>query len=117
MANTRKSLAKPRSHAYSKQKGLCYYCEQPMWTNDLLEFSSKYHVSLRKLKILECTGDHLVPHKDGGRSTKDNIVAACWFCNQWRHRRKTNPTPNQYKNMVQHRLSRGRWHGLRLVAN
>ena len=113
----RKSLVKPRSQAFSKQKGLCYYCEQSVCTNDLLEFASKYHIPVSKAKILECTGEHLVPFKDGGGNSVKNIVAACWFCNQGRHQRKAEPTPDEYKDMVQRRLSRGRWHELRLVAN
>lgn len=117
MANTRKSLKKLRSIAYSKQKGCCYYCEQPMWTDDPLELSSKYELPLSKLKRLKCTGEHLVPFKDGGSSTKKNIVAACLYCNQHRHRRKTNSTPKQFEKIVLHRLRHGGWHGLRLVVN
>ncbi len=117
MANTRKSLVTPRSHAFLKQDGFCYYCKQPMWVKDPLELSSKYELPLSKLKKLKCTGEHLVAFKDGGSSTKNNIVAACLYCNQQRHLRKTNPTPKQYEAMVQYRLSRGRWHGVRLNAD
>ena len=111
MFKKRKSLVIPRRFAYTKQKGRCYYCEQPMWSDDLSIFASMYNLSLRKAKIFQCTGEHLVAFKDGGSSTKNNIVAACWFCNQKRHRRKTNPTPEQYKQMIRNRLSHGRWHG------
>ena len=117
MAKPRKSLVKPRSHAFLKQNGLCFYCKQPMWDKNPSELSSKYELPLSKLKILKCTGEHLIAFKDGGRSTKSNIVAACLYCNQQRHYRKTNPTPKQYESMVQYRMSRDRWHGLTLVTN
>jgi 5-methylcytosine-specific restriction endonuclease McrA len=116
MTNTRKSLKILRSHAFLKQDGFCYYCKQPMWVKNPLELSSKYELPLSKLKKLKCTGEHLVAFKDGGSSTKNNIVAACSFCNQHRHRRKTNPTPEQFGKMVQYRVSRDRWHGVRLNA-
>jgi len=115
MAKSRKSLAKPRSTAFSNQNGNCYYCKQPMCSDDPLGFSAKHGVSLRQTKILQFTGEHLVPHKDGGSSTRDNIVAVCRFCNQLRHKRNAAPSPEQYKKMVRFRMSQGRWHGLRLV--
>jgi 5-methylcytosine-specific restriction endonuclease McrA len=116
MAKSRKSIVKPRTFAFSNQNGRCYYCNQPMSSGNLSEFSSKFAVSQRQAMILKCTGEHLVAFKDGGSSARNNIVAACWFCNNHRHRRKTNPSPEQYKRMVQQRLDRGRWHGLILAA-
>lgn len=32
-----------------------------------------------------CTADHLIIRSDGGRTTEDNIVAACRECNNRRH--------------------------------
>ena len=116
MGKLRNSLVKPRTFAFSNQNGRCYYCNQPMSSSNLSKFSSKYAVSISQAMLLKCTGEHLVAHKDDGSSARNNIVAACWFCNSHRHRRKGNPSPEQYKEMVQRRLSDGRWHGLILAA-
>lgn len=83
----RKSLVRPRLIAYSQQLGLCFYCSCPMWSKDPIVFVSKYGITLPQAKALECTGEHLEAHKDGGSSSQSNIVAACKFCNQGRHKR------------------------------
>ena len=116
MGKSRKPLVKPRTFAFTNQNGRCYYCNQPMSSGNLSKFSSEFDITLHEAKMLKCTGEHLVAHKDGGSSARNNIVAACWFCNDHRHRRKANPSPEQYKKMVQRRLNRGRWHGLILAA-
>lgn len=43
------------------QEGRCAYCEIPMGDDVVCE--------------------HVIPHARGGRFTKDNIVLACWDCN------------------------------------
>jgi hypothetical protein len=37
-------------------------------------------------------------------------VAACLRCNRLRHQRKKALGPEQYRALVQQRLSKGRWH-------
>lgn len=111
MANTRKSLKKLRSFAYHRQNGCCYYCNQPMWIDSHLNFSSNYQITSKQAMLLRCTGEHLQAHHQGGLATKENIVAACWFCNSNRHCRKKAPSPEQYKQLVQKRLNAGCWHG------
>lgn len=66
---------------------------------------------------LKCTAEHLNAHQDGGTIAQSNIVAACWFCNQQRHRRKVAPVPEQFRKLVQQRMSKGRWHGLMLTSS
>ena len=105
-----KPLVKSRSKAFSRQNGYCYYCGQPMWTKDPQNFASKYNLTLPQTKRFQCTGEHLIAHQDGGTSSQQNIVAACKFCNQQRHARKVAPTPDQYKKLIQQRLSKNRWH-------
>ena len=116
MSKPRKSLKFPRSLAFSRQHGNCYYCRQPMWTNDPQQFSSKHCISLSQAKRFQCTGEHLISHADGGSSAQHNIVAACWFCNIQRHRRENIPNPNQYKKLVQKRMNKGGWHNVKLSS-
>jgi len=85
-----------------------------MWSGDLREFALKHNISIGQAKRFMCTGEHLEAHKDGGKANQSNIVAACWFCNQKRHKRKEPPPPDQYKKLVHQRLSQNRWHDLRL---
>jgi len=115
MSKKRNSLKRPRLSAFSKQNGCCFYCRQPMWADDPSALVSEYGISIGDAKQLKCTGEHLIAHKDGGNSGKENIVAACWFCNKQRHNRKTDLTSEQYKKMVRNRMYQGRWHGLCLT--
>ncbi len=108
----RKSLARPRSIAYSRQSGLCFYCGCPMWSGDPNVFITKYGITPSQAKDLECTGEHLKARQDGGLNAQSNIVAACKFCNQGRHKRKTPPPPDQFKQIVSKRMGKKRWHNL-----
>lgn len=107
---TRKSLARPRAFAYDRQSGLCFYCGCPMWSDDPNEFTAKYGITLKQAKALQCTGEHLEAHKDGGTAIQSNIVAACRFCNQGRHKRNAAPLPDRYKQLVCSRMRKMRWH-------
>ena len=102
-------LKKQTNKAYNDQQGLCFYCKQPMWYNDPSEYASKFKISLRSANIFQCTGEHLIPHNEGGTSKQNNIVAACSFCNSQRHRRKKVLAPKPYYYFVQTRISKGRW--------
>jgi len=106
----RKSLVRPRTIAYTRQSGRCFYCGLPMWSGDPKDFAAKHGLSLAQALPLECTGEHLQAHQDGGSSAQSNIVAACRRCNQLRHRRKNPPPPDRYKVLVQGRMRKGRWH-------
>ena len=110
MSKPRKSLVIPRSNAFSHQNGYCYYYGQPMWNGNPKSFANKYKLTLPQTKSFQCTGEHLIAHQDGGSSSQQNIVAACWFCNQQRHRKKVVPSPDQYKKFIQHQMSKNRWH-------
>lgn len=114
MAQSRESLIKPRSTAFSLQAGRCFYCSQPMWSESPHEFASKHKITLGQAKRFQCTGEHLQAHKDGGSAKQHNIVAACLFCNKQRHSRKIAPPPDQYKKMIENRMAQGRWHVVRL---
>ncbi|WP_412174938.1 HNH endonuclease signature motif containing protein [Albidovulum sediminicola] len=60
-------------------------------------------------KILRCTVEHLHPRSEGGVNTAENIVAACWYCNNLRHRRKHPRSPEAHRAHVQKRMAAGRW--------
>jgi hypothetical protein len=116
MAKHRKPLKKPRSIAFSRQAGRCCYCNEPMWSKDPHVFALKHKISIDQAKRFQCTGEHLKAHKDGGTAAQNNIAAACSLCNQRRHRRKEPLEPDQYRKLVEHRMSQGRWHNVRLTC-
>ena len=109
MSKSRKPLKNQRNKAYKNQKGLCYYCNLPMWVNSPSNFATKFKISIKSTILFQCTGEHLVPHSDGGTSKQKNIVAACKFCNQQRHKRKKVLAPKEYSNFVHIRICKGRW--------
>jgi len=102
-------LARPRTSAFNIQFGRCFYCGLPMLTGSPEKFAARYGITLAQANLLRCTGEHLVPHENGGTSAKTNIVAACWFCNSRRHRRPTAPAPAEYKQLVRQKVRQGRW--------
>lgn len=101
-----KSLKSCRSIAFLNQKGCCYYCSRRMWFSS----PSELGLSLKSGRPYQCTAEHLIARQDGGRDVKENIVAACWFCNTRRHRRKSPPSPDGYRARVQKRVAKGKWH-------
>jgi 5-methylcytosine-specific restriction endonuclease McrA len=68
-----------RKMAFIKQSGLCYWCNREMiWkTSENAQFVWD--------SPFVCTADHLVQKSIGGRTTPENIVAACRLCNNRRH--------------------------------
>jgi len=106
----RKSLVTPRKQAYVVQSGCCFYCGAKMWLDSPERYASQHKLSLKQTQLLKCTGEHLAAHSEGGSSSASNIVAACWFCNNRRHRFKRPLSPDSYKKHVQKRLSKGLWH-------
>jgi len=75
--------------------------------NGKVEFS-RYNVILRdnykcmycgeKFEFGDLTYDHVVPRRDGGKTSWDNIVSACGPCNQAKaHHRKMKPRKIPYR--------------------
>lgn len=93
------SIQKLREDAFKAQAGRCWYCGSAMSQAD-------------ESGPLRCTAEHLVAQRDGGKDTSGNIVAACWFCNTRRHKRKAPRAPEAHKAYVRMRLRKGKWHGL-----
>ncbi len=114
-ARRRPPLKKVRSQAFRAQGGVCYYCNQPMWMKSEQELTSRYPITAKQAKLLQCTGEHLVAYSEGGNSRHMNIAAACLYCNRNRHRGKKSFTPDRFQQLARRRLSKGAWHGMRLT--
>lgn len=109
-AMAKPTLIKSRQVAFLTQGGRCFYCDHPMWDSEPENFSQRFAVGVAQLWRFQCTAEHLVPRELGGRDTRDNIVAACAYCNRQRHRPKRVRDPIEHRAHVQRRLGRGRWH-------
>ena len=117
MKKSRKSLVRPRRRAYNRQSGRCYYCGAPMCLEDPEQFASQYKLSPKQTWLLQCTGEHLTAHCEGGMVSKSNIVAACWFCNIHRHRVAKPLAPDRYREHVRKRVANGGWHQLQRLCS
>lgn len=111
----RPSFKNVRSIAYKLQSGLCYYCHQPMWENDVNTFTAKHKIPFKKAMLLKATAEHLIARKEGGIDTSINIVAACKYCNSTRHKSKLALQPEAYKKRVLSRLNQNKWHQIKLI--
>jgi 5-methylcytosine-specific restriction endonuclease McrA len=105
------SLARPRTKAFQRQLGRCFYCGLPMWKDHPEKFAQKFGISLHQARRLKCTGEHLHARQDGGTNAQSNVAAACLYCNQGRHRLKNPPSPEAYMKRVRQKMARGQWHG------
>lgn len=56
-----------------------------MWTGDVRPFIKRFALTADQAALFECTAEHKVAQKDGGKNTRSNIAAACWDCNHHRH--------------------------------
>gem|GEM_PF-308648 len=103
------TLIKSRIKAFNLQQGRCIYCELPMWSDDPEAFAKKYKITIKQAKPFQCTAEHLKAKQDGGKDAESNIVAACFYCNQKRHKCKSPKDPISYKQYVTNRLEKGKW--------
>ncbi len=104
------SVQKIRNAAYQAQCGRCFYCNYLMWLTDPIPFATRVGVTVSAAAAFRCTAEHLRPRCEGGTNSPANIVAACYFCNSQRHRRKNPPTPSKHQALIARRLAAGRWH-------
>lgn len=105
-----------RNRQMKAQNGRCYYCDQPIWLQDINRFCAHYDLSKEHALAFKCTAEHLIARTDGGPDTDDNIVAACHYCHQVRHEEVEALTPDKYINLARTEIKAGRWHGLQLAA-
>ena len=110
MKKSRKSLIRPRTRAYNRQSGRCYYCDSPMWLEGRSKFAAKHGITKKQAKRFRCTAEHLIARQDGGTDDCENIVAACLHCNATRHRVSEALSPDKYKEQVMHFIRRQEWH-------
>ena len=106
--------SKTRQEMFRKQSGKCFYCEQPMWETDIQHFACHHGLSLSMARWLKSTIEHLHAKCEGGGNGRDNLVAACHFCNAHRHRARRPKSSTEFARFVRKRLRRDRWHGIRL---
>jgi 5-methylcytosine-specific restriction endonuclease McrA len=104
-----KKVSNIRNQKMKSQSGRCYYCKRPMWVGDLQKFCQSLGLSPKQARLFQCTAEHLKPKSEGGGDTKDNLVAACKFCNQTRHVAKTPLSHSAYLVKVRKRLFAGKW--------
>lgn len=102
-------LIRARRLAFERQRGRCYYCNLPMWKEDAGSFSGLHGISVRQARLSQCTAEHLLAKQDGGTDRQSNIAAACFYCNQQRHRRKQPMSPEKFMAFVLGRQAKGRW--------
>ena len=105
-----------RNRQLRAQGGQCYYCEQPVWLQDINGFCAAYDLNKDQARLLKCTAEHLIARRDGGLDTDVNIVAACHYCNQARHGGEEALEWRDFLLFVRKELTAGRWHGLLLNA-
>ena len=75
------NIQKLRDASFRIQDGRCYYCQEPMWSNDPVAFAKAHALSLALARRLQATAEHLTPRSEGGDDGEANLVAACLYCN------------------------------------
>lgn len=94
-----------RKLAAESQKWHCYYCGLPMSGK-----GSPYgEVIPSEKKRLWVTAEHLHARRDGGKDSRDNIVAAHVVCNQFRHKPKLAKSPAEFAARVKSRVAKKKW--------
>jgi 5-methylcytosine-specific restriction endonuclease McrA len=103
------SLVSSRHVAFLRQGERCYYCNCPMWEASPGVFAVCWRVTLRQAVWLQCTAEHVVPKSVGGNAGRANIVAACRYCNQGRHKAKLPLDAPTLRTRVRRLVAKGRW--------
>jgi len=106
-----KQLVKLRQHAAANQNNRCYYCNAAMCidVSVINDFAKSHNISVKQAKWLTCTAEHLIARQDGGKDTHENIVAACYYCNHTRHKRKICSNAELFKAYVVKQLRKQKW--------
>ena len=110
-------IQKIRSRSFAAQNGKCHYCEVPMWESNSQAFANQYRLSRKQALRLKCTAEHLTACRDGGTTTRPNIVAACVHCNGRRHKSPAPMLPEVYKSYVRKQVIRGKWHSFPIPSS
>ena len=107
-----------RHLAFIRQGCRCFYCSLPIWETEPEQFTALYKIKAKKALYLKSTAEHLVAQQDGGADSEENIAAACLWCNQMRHFKRSHkaPDPMKYKRKVQTLVARKHWHPAAALA-
>ena len=101
--------------AAQRQNWCCYYCDMPMWDDDLDQFVIRHRLTKRSAQTLKCTAEHLTAQCEGGKDRATNIVAACLICNRRRHQTSKPKAPDDYRRHIQRLIRKGKWHPLHVA--
>ena len=104
-------IARLRAQAFAHQQGHCYYCGVKMCLGDSAKFAKEHALTTAQARLLRCTAEHVIAQQDGGKTSSENIVAACFHCNSTRHRRRRAQSADHYRTRVQRAVARKRWIG------
>jgi len=105
------TLIKLRRQALADQHGRCFYCGLPVWEANGKSFAREHGIGRAVARYLRCTAEHLIARQDRGANNRENIVAACWWCNHQRHHGGGKaPDPNSWQTMTRARVDAGKWH-------
>lgn len=99
-----------RARAFKSQNGKCFYCQIPMWLTNVTDQFFRSRISAKAMSHIRCTAEHVKALSDGGSDANDNLVAACRFCNETRHRRARPLSSSEFREFVMSRVRRGKWH-------
>lgn len=73
-----------RRSRYEKQGGRCFWCDYPIF--------ERKHMGWGSWPNHRSTADHLIPVSLGGGNVRENLVAACAYCNNMRGNRSISDT-------------------------
>lgn len=106
-----KQLVKLRQRAAANQNNRCYYCNAAMCIDVAIigDFAKSHNISVNQARQFICTAEHLIAKQDGGKDIKENIVAACRYCNHTRHKRKTCSNAELFKSYVCKQIRKQKW--------
>ena len=110
-------LIRYRNAAFHLQQGRCYYCDLPMWQGKPHKYMASHRLTHPEALNLQCTAEHLIPRRDGGTDEARNIVAACWWCNNRRHKGPAKSLSSiLFGAHVRRRMAHVRWHHSSILA-
>ncbi len=102
-------IPKHRHSAFVHQAHQCFYCGCPMWEDAPQEFAARRGIPLELAELARCTAEHLKAKCEDGTDARRNIVAACLYCNQKRHRTPEPLDSTRYRRFVRDNIKHGRW--------
>ena len=104
------SFKNKRVREFKSQNGRCYYLQIPMWLPNVTEHLFRSGITTKAMSRIHCTVEHMTARSDGGSDASENLVAACRFCNQTRHRQARSFNSKDFWERVMSRVRAGKWH-------